>query len=110
MISSVNCVIYKQFDFHRCRVDGINEIISSVFDYYCDAVMFNSKTSWSDITNYHSNFFSHKCDDYIHNGFTDILLHYFDSGDFSVSFDLEKYTPKIIGESIRAIVNNCICE
>lgn len=81
--------------------DRIYHLLPSIFDYYLDTILFNPKISWELFEEFHINYLAHSLDDYIFNNIADILFLYFDSGDFSICFNPEKYEHK----EIRTIVD-----
>lgn len=86
--------------------DSFYEVLPYVIDYYLDIVFFNPKINWETFVNYHFQYMEHGHAGYIINDFTEFLFSYFDSGDFSVSFNSEKYFPEDVDEKIREIMNN----
>lgn len=74
--------------------------VPSVFDYYLETVMFSSKAGWEFIKQYYSDYQKHRFEEIILEHFADVLLYYFDSGDFSVCFDSKIYSPKKVREII----------
>lgn len=72
--------------------EGCN-FVSSVFDYYLETIMFNSKVDWDAFKGYYYNYQEHRFDEFIRNRFSEMLFFYFDSGDFLVCFNPEIYKP-----------------
>lgn len=87
--------------------DCIYGFIPSIFDYYLETILFNPKISWEFFQQFYFDYLKYRYDDYILNDFTDILIFYSDSGDFSVCFNPKKYTPKEVRSIIDKIVNEC---
>lgn len=65
--------------------------ILAIFDYYLETLMFNPKVDWHIFKQYYSDYQEHRFEDFILNHYADILLYYFDSGDFLICFDSQKY-------------------
>ena len=78
--------------------------IPSVFDYYLETVMFNSKVNWEIFKQYYSDYQKHRFDEIILNHFTEMLFYYFDSGDFLICFDPEIYSPQKVRKTIDLLL------
>ena len=78
------------------KIDSNNRdysLIPSLFDYYLETIMFNSKVDWDTFKQYHCNYQEHRFDDIILNHFAEIMFCYFDSGDFLICFNPQVYNP-----------------
>lgn len=75
-------------------------LIPSIFDYYLETIMFNPKVDWETFKQYHFNYQEHRFDDIILNHYAEMVFCYFDSGDFLVCFNPQRYNP---GEVRRTI-------
>lgn len=71
--------------------DESYKMLSCVFDYYLDTVIFVPQMEWDFFTQYHYEYMNHSNEDYVVGGFTQVVFSYFDSGDFSVCFNSQKY-------------------
>lgn len=88
------------------RIDSNNNeysFIPSIFDYYLETTMFNPKIDWEAFKQYHSNYQDHRFDDIILNHFAELLFYYFDSGDFLICFNPQKYNPKEVKSIIEML-------
>ena len=75
--------------------------IPSIFDYYLETIMFNPKVDWEIFKQYHSNYQEHRLDEIILNHFAEVLLYYFDSGDFLICFNPQMYSPREVRSMIE---------
>ena len=78
-----------KLDNHNCG------FVPMIFDYYLETVMFapNVDFDWEDFKRYHADYQNHRFDEIILNHFADMLFYYYDSGDLSICFDPQKYSP-----------------
>ena len=74
--------------------ESVCDFVPAIFDYYFETTLFNSKVSWEVFKQHFFNYQAHRLDEMILNDFTDMMFCYFDSGDFSLRFDLNVYKPK----------------
>lgn len=75
--------------------------IPSVFDYYLETIMFNPEVEWESFRQFFSNFHEKRIDDIINNNLAELLFFYFDSGDFSICFNPQKYNPREVRSMIE---------
>lgn len=68
--------------------------IPSVFDYYLETMLFAPSVDWGTFKQYHLNYQNHRFEDIILDDLGDILFGYFDSGDFMICYNPEKYNPE----------------
>lgn len=91
----------------RTRADNdFWKIFPRICDCYLNTVLFNPNLNWSLFEQLHSEYMERRNDDYIINNYTQFLFCYFDSGDFSVSFDPNKYAENAV---LRAIDEIAVC-
>lgn len=83
--------------------DHIHNFIPSIFDYYLETTLFNSKVSWETFKQYHFNYQQHRFDDIILNNFAEMLFSYFDSGDFSICFNPKVYNPRKVRNMMNEV-------
>ncbi len=76
--------------------DNFYNFVPTIFDYFLESIIFNPKVSWESCEEFHFDYANHRAEDIIARGYTNILFFYFDSGDFSVMFNPEVYTPREI--------------
>lgn len=81
------------------------EVLPYVFDYYLDIVLFNPKIDWETFVNYHFQYMDHNHAGYIISDFTEFLFSYFDSSDFSVSFNSVNYFSEDVYGKISEIMD-----
>ena len=81
------------------------EVLPYVFDYYLDIVLFNPKIDWVTFVNYHFQYMDHNHARYIISDFTEFLFSYFDSSDFSVSFNSVNYFSEDVYGKISEIMD-----
>lgn len=74
-----------------------------IFKYYLETTFFSPKISFDEFEVVFSNYMKESTNNYLVNGYTDFLFSYFDSGDFSVTFDPKKYDSKFICDKIENI-------
>lgn len=100
--------IEKLSDYLTVAKTKVNEdvwkIVPFVCDYYLDTILFNSKVDWETFKKYYFEYIIHYNDDYIINDYAEFLFSYFDSGDFSICFDPQKYDPKAVLYTIKKII------
>lgn len=82
------------------------DILPLLFDCYLETSIFLSLKNFDSFREYYSEYMKHRETDYITDGYADLLFSYFDSGDFSISFNSNKYDPKIIRKTIKKIINS----
>lgn len=85
------------------------KMLSCVFDYYLDTVLFVPQMEWDFFTQYHYEYMNHSNEDYVVGGFTQVVFSYFDSGDFSVCFNSQKYDSLAVLNLINEIVFDEYC-
>lgn len=86
------------------RIESNNysyNFIPLIFDYYLETIMFNPKVEWEIFKQYHSNYQEHRFEDIILNHFAEVLFYYFDSGDFLICFNSQKYNPREVRSKIE---------
>lgn len=76
------------------------EIMDKVFHYYLETTVFCPKIDWKTFVNAYGNYLPNGARDYVAKGYTDFLFAYFDSGDFSVTFDPNVYDPESVKNEI----------
>ncbi len=78
--------------------------LPNLFNFYLETNLFCPKISWDKFIEIYKNYLQHGCSDFILNNYTDFLFTYYDSGDFSVSFNPDKYNKddiiKIVKETV----------
>lgn len=82
------------------------DILPLLFDYYLETSIFLSLKDFDSFREYYSEYMQHRQTEYITDGYADLLFSYFDSGDFSISFNSNKYDPKVIRKTIQKIINS----
>lgn len=83
-----------------------HNILPLLFDYYLETSIFLSLNDFDSFREYYSKYMNHRQTDYITDGYADLIFLYFDSGDFSISFNSNKYDPKVIRKTIQKIINS----
>lgn len=86
--------------------NDVYNILPLLFDYYLETSIFLSTKEFDSFTGYYSEYMKHRQTDYITDGYADLIFSYFDSGDFSISFNSNIYDPKIIIKTIQKIINS----
>lgn len=90
-----------------CSAPATNEtyeIMDKIFHYYLETTVFFPKTDWKTFVSEYSNYMENASRDYVSKGHTDFLFAYFDSGDFSITFDSKVYDPEAIKNEIFEIL------
>ncbi len=85
--------------------NSVYDFIPSIFDYYLETTVFKPKLSIREFGAYCSDYLNHNLCDIILKNFADILFFYFDSGDFSICFNPQKYTPTEVRNTINRILS-----
>lgn len=83
--------------------EQLYENLQWIFQYHLETSFFVPKISFIEFETVYRNYMKNAAKDYITNGYTDFLFSYYDSGDFSVSFDPKKYNTEYVCEKIENI-------
>ena len=83
-----------------------NGILTSLFDYYLETMIFHPKVDWEIFKHYHNCYLEHRIENIILSHFTELLLYYFDSGDIAICFDSQIYSKENIRRKIAEILYN----
>lgn len=86
--------------------EQLYEKLQWILQYYLETTFFVPKISFTEFETIFSNYMKKSTKDYIANGYTDFLFSYYDSGNFSVTFDPQKYDIKYVCEKVENIWNN----
>lgn len=89
------------------RNDSTFKILDKIFNYYLETIIFSPNIAWDTFVSSYVNYMKRVTDDYVLNGYTDFLFTYFDSGDFSISFDPKKFNTAEIEEKIEDLLYRC---
>lgn len=80
------------------------KMMDKIFHYYLETTVFCPKMNWETFVDEYSNYMSYGARDYVVKEYTDFLFAYFDSGDFSITFDPNTHDPKTIKNEIFEIL------
>lgn len=78
------------------------ETLFIILNFYLDTCFFKPKVDYETFEEFFLQYMKHSLNDYILNNITDMIFHYYDSGDFAISFNTEIYNPI----EIQRIINN----
>ncbi|WP_458453986.1 hypothetical protein [Methanobrevibacter sp.] len=85
----------------RCTNNDVAyDVIEKVFHYFRETIVFSSRLSWNLFVEFSEDYMKHRAQDYIINGFTDVLFLYADSGDFSIIFDTRVFSSEYVHNQI----------
>ena len=97
----------RDHNFGVCQISNnkkFYEMIDKIFDYYLETTLFCPRISWETFVSLYEKYLENGVKDYVLNGYTDFVLSYIDSGDFSITFDPEVYNYKYVREQINRIL------
>ena len=80
--------------------DETYSMLDKIFHYYLETIVFCPKIDWETFVNEYGNYMSNAAKDYVAKGYTDFLFSYFDSGDFSITFDPKVHDPHSIKNEV----------
>lgn len=86
--------------------EQLYENLQWILQYYLETTFFVPKISFTEFETIFSNYMKKSTKDYISNGYTDFLFSYYDSRNFSVTFDPQKYNAENVCEKIKNIFNS----
>ena len=86
--------------------EKVYKMLPQIFNYFLETIVFSPKVSWETFEEYYSHYMKNRNEDYIINGFADILFSYFDSEDFMICFNSMKYDSNEVRNAIEEIINN----
>lgn len=84
--------------------DETYKIMDKIFHYYLETTVFCPKIDWETFVNEYSNYMTNGARDYVVKGYTDFLFAYFDSGDFSITFDSKVHDPQSVKNDVFKIL------
>ena len=90
-----------------CSAPANNETyknMDKIFHYYLETTVFCPKIDWETFVNEYGNYMTNGSRDYVAKGYTDFLFTYFDSGDFSITFDSKMHDPLSVKKDIFKIL------
>lgn len=83
--------------------EQLYENLQWILQYYLETAFFVPKISFVEFESVFRDYMKKSTKDYISNCYTDFLFSYFDSGNFSVTFDPQKYDIKYVCEKVENI-------
>ena len=104
-----NGIIKKLSDYLTIAKMNSNDcdysFLTSVFDYYLETMLFSSMVDWETFKQHHLNYQNHRFEDIILEDLADILFGHFDSGDFIICYNPEKYNQ----EEVKTVIVATFC-
>lgn len=86
--------------------DKLYKNLQWILQYYLETVFFIPKISFDEFEDIYRNYMKKPAENYVVKEYTDFLFSFFDSGDFSVTFDPKKYDAKHVCEAIETIIKS----